>query len=405
MLYAKKMSDSLLVLIKMHTFAVRFHILCFIFYVLIAMVNPFFTLGYGGPEYFCDREAETAKLVEAHTNGRNVALISPRRLGKTGLIHHTFHRLTSEDESRRCFYIDIYNTQNQRDFVLALAKEILGKMDSFGEKLMTQLTTFFKSCRPVFSMDPYSGVPTVSLDIQPQHSESSFKEILEYMKSSGHECFVAIDEFQQILEYPEKGTEALIRSVVQFAPNVHFVFAGSKQHLMANIFSSPRRPFYQSTTRMSISPLNEDVYYEFAARLMRQSGKELPEEIFHNVYTFAHGFTYYIQDIMNRLYSKNIESISMETLMHVYSEIKAEGETVYKDYCDLLAKGQLRLLLALAAEDTVAQPYETNFMHRHHLTAVSSVRLALNALVKNGVVEKSSKGFSIYDRYLSLWLK
>lgn len=370
-----------------------------------AMTNPFFTLGYGGPEYFCDREVETAKLVEALTNGRNVALISPRRLGKTGLIHHTFHRLTNDDGSRRCFYVDIYNTQNQHDFVLALAKEILGKMDSLGEKLMMQMATFFKSCRPVFSMDPYSGAPTVSLDIQPLQSETSLKEIMEYMKSSGHECFVAIDEFQQILEYPEKGTEALIRSVVQFAPNVHFVFAGSKQHLMANIFSSPRRPFYQSTTRMSIAPLKEDVYYEFAARLMHQSGKELSEEIFHNVYTFAHGFTYYIQDIMNRLYSKKTGHISMESLMHIYAEIKEEGETVYKDYCDLLAKGQLRLLRAIAAEDTVPQPHETTFMQRHHLTAISSVKLALNALVKNGIVEKSPTGFSIYDRYLSLWLR
>lgn len=51
------------------------------------MINPFFTIGYGGPEYFCDKEAETAKLTETLTNGRNIALISPRRLGKTGLIH------------------------------------------------------------------------------------------------------------------------------------------------------------------------------------------------------------------------------------------------------------------------------------------------------------------------------
>lgn len=369
------------------------------------MTNPFFTLGYGGPQYFCDREAETSKLVETLTNGRNVALISPRRLGKTGLIQHTFHRLMSEDPSRRCFYVDIYNTQNQHDFVQALAKEILGQMDSLGEKMMAQLASIFKSCRPVFSMDPYSGTPTVSLDIQPYASDTSLKEIMEYMKGSGHECFVAIDEFQQILEYPEKGTEALIRSVAQFAPNVHFVFAGSKQHLMANIFSSPRRPFYQSTARMSIAPLDEEVYYEFAARLMAQSGKELPKEIFHDAYSFAHGFTYYVQDIMNRLYAMRGDSISRADLMHIYADIKGEGETVYKDYCDLLAKGQLRLLRAIAAEDVVPQPYETNFMHRHRLTAVSSVKLALNALVKNGIVEKSTKGFCIYDRYLSLWLR
>lgn len=369
------------------------------------MTNPFFTIGYGGPEYFCDREAETEKLIEALTNGRNVALISPRRLGKTGLIQHVFHKLMNEDSNRRCFYIDIYNTQSQQEFVKLLAENILGKMDKFSEKVMSNLATFFKSCRPVFSMDAFTGVPTVSLDIQPQTSSASLKEIIEYMKCSQHECFVAIDEFQQILEYPEKGTEALIRSVVQFAPNVHFVFAGSKQHLMSDMFSSPRRPFYQSTARMGLEPLKESVYYEFANRLMSESGKLLPESIFHDVYSFAHGYTYYIQDIMNRLYSAPNKEITTLSLMKIYGDIKEEGEIVYKDYCDILAKGQLRLLRAIAKEDTVTKPYESDFMRRHNLTALSSVKLALNALVKNGIVAKAPEGCYIYDRYLSLWLR
>lgn len=54
------------------------------------MVNPFVTKGYAGPAYFCDREQETKDLVQLLTNGNNMALISPRRLGKTDLIHHCF---------------------------------------------------------------------------------------------------------------------------------------------------------------------------------------------------------------------------------------------------------------------------------------------------------------------------
>lgn len=368
------------------------------------MQNPFITIGYNGPEYFCDREVETRKLSEALVNGRNVALISPRRLGKTGLIRHTFHRLTEEDNTRRCFYLDIYNTQNQTDFVKMLASVILGSMDSFSEKLMNSLSTFFKSCRPIFSMDPMTGAPSVSLDIQPQSSSASLKEIMSYMTESGRECFVAIDEFQQILEYPEKGTEALLRSVAQFAPNVHFIYAGSKQHLMADMFTSPKRPFYQSTQRIGLAPLNEDIYYEFAARLMEKGGKKLPKDIFSNVYSFARGYTYYIQDIMNRLYTTAEKEITMQLLMNIYSDLKEEGETVYKDFCDIIAKGQLRLLNAIAKEDIVMQPHETIFMQRHNLTAASSVKLALNALVKNGIVAKSPEGYYIYDRYLSLWL-
>lgn len=369
------------------------------------MANPFYTLGYGGPDYFCDREEETAALVSALTNGRNVALISPRRLGKTGLILHTFNRLVAEDNTRRCFYLDIYSTENQTDLVKQMASAILGSMDSFGEKLMANLTAFFKSCRPVFSMDTITGSPSVSLDIQPQMSSASLKEVMAYMRESGHECFVAIDEFQQILEYPEHGTEALLRSVAQFAPNIHFIYAGSKQHLMSDMFSSPKRPFYQITQRMGLEPLAKDVYYEFASRLMRDGGKELPEDVFYNAYDFAHGYTYYIQDIMNRLYVLPDANVTLEQLYSIYRDIKKEGEVVYKDYCDLMARGQIKLLKAIAREDVVQKPHEQAFMQRHNLTAVSSVKLALNALVKNGVVAKSNNGYYIYDRYLSLWLR
>lgn len=54
--------------------------------------NPFVVTGYFGPEYFCDREEETGSLISALKNGWNVSLISPRRLGKTGLIMHAFDK-------------------------------------------------------------------------------------------------------------------------------------------------------------------------------------------------------------------------------------------------------------------------------------------------------------------------
>lgn len=361
-------------------------------------------MGYGGPEYFCDRDVETKKLASALVNGRNVALISPRRLGKTGLIHHAFHHLMEEDESRRCFYIDIYNTQNQQELVQLLARNILGSMDKFSDKMMATILGFFKSCRPVVGFDSISGAPSLSLDVQQNNSEATLKEIIAYMDESGHECFVAIDEFQQIIEYPEKGTEALLRSVAQFAHHVHFIYAGSKQHLMAEMFTSPRRPFYQSTQHMGLAPLDEEVYYHFAARLMSDGEKSLPREVFARAYRFAHGFTYYVQDIMNRLYALSESEITGAMLDATFLQLVQEGDTVYKDYCDLLAKGQLNLLRAIAKADVVEKPFEAGFMHRHGLKAVSSVRLALNALVKNGVVAKSQGGYFIYDRYLSLWL-
>ena len=37
--------------------------------------NPFLITGYQGPDYFCDREKETASLMSALKNGRNIHIL------------------------------------------------------------------------------------------------------------------------------------------------------------------------------------------------------------------------------------------------------------------------------------------------------------------------------------------
>ena len=72
------------------------------------LANPFIYQGYESPEYFCDREAETKTLMSHLKNGRNVTLISPRRLGKTGLIKNTFYHLGKDEKDSACLYLDIF---------------------------------------------------------------------------------------------------------------------------------------------------------------------------------------------------------------------------------------------------------------------------------------------------------
>ena len=67
--------------------------------------NSFVIYGYKGAEYFCDRQKETESITRALHNERNVALISPRRIGKTGLIHHAFAQIAQTQPDIRCFYM------------------------------------------------------------------------------------------------------------------------------------------------------------------------------------------------------------------------------------------------------------------------------------------------------------
>ena len=116
------------------------------------MNNPFLIVGYQGPEYFCDREKETEVILSALHNGRNITLVSPRRMGKTGLIKNVFYTLQEKEKNAKCFYLDIFSTQNLREFVALLGREILGKLDSLSQSTLKTLLSFFKSC--MFSAEP-----------------------------------------------------------------------------------------------------------------------------------------------------------------------------------------------------------------------------------------------------------
>ncbi len=89
--------------------------------MLMVQLNPFVIEGYLSPEYFCDRVEETALLTRHLTNRCNVALIAPRRLGKSGLIYNCFQQENIR-EQYHCIYIDIYDTKNLNEFVYALGQ-------------------------------------------------------------------------------------------------------------------------------------------------------------------------------------------------------------------------------------------------------------------------------------------
>ena len=67
--------------------------------------NPFLISGYHSPEFFCDRVSETNNILNALYNGRNVTLIAPRRMGKTGLIRHAFYHSKLQNSEITTLYI------------------------------------------------------------------------------------------------------------------------------------------------------------------------------------------------------------------------------------------------------------------------------------------------------------
>ena len=366
--------------------------------------NPFLIAGYHSPEFFCDRKAESSTILEALYNGRNITLIAPRRMGKTGLIHHVFYQLKEQKSDVVTLYMDIYSTQSVGDFVRLFANTVLGQLDSVPQKALNRIGQFIRSCRPVFTFDEITGTPKVTVDVSPTEEESTLKEIFDYLGSSEKRCYIAIDEFQQIAEYPEKGVEALLRSYIQFLPNVNFIFAGSKQHVMQEMFTSSKRPFYQSTQMLTIGTVNRDEYADFAMAHFAKNNLQLPREVFDAIYDKFDGHTWYIQNLLNRLYGYN-RDVEMASITYAMEQIVAEQSYSYADLLKAYPAGHVRLLKAIAQEGCVKEVLAGNFISKHKLRAASSVSSALKKLVANELVYQTTDGYIIYDRFMGEWLR
>ena len=175
--------------------------------------NPFVTYGYESPEYFCDRREETRQLISLLTNGNHVALISPRRMGKTGLLNHCFAQ-SEVQEKYYTFLIDIYATKNLQDMVFQIGRHILNRLKSRGQTAIDQFLRFVTSLRTGISFDGL-GNASWNLGVGDIKSPSfTLEEIFNYLKEADKRCIVAIDEFQAILDYPEQNVEALMRTYV-----------------------------------------------------------------------------------------------------------------------------------------------------------------------------------------------
>lgn len=163
------------------------------------MNNPFVTKGYAGPKYFCDRVKETKDLVKLLTNDNNMALISPRRIGKTDLIHHCF----SQPEIKNRYYtfiIDIYATNSLSDFVEVFGRAILDELKPLGRKVWEGFFNAIKSIQHQISFD-MNGNPVWGLGTAANPS-TTLDEIFSYLHIAGKPCMVAIDEFQKIRNIP-----------------------------------------------------------------------------------------------------------------------------------------------------------------------------------------------------------
>lgn len=370
--------------------------------------NPFIVTGrYVSEEYFCDRVAETRQLAANIINWRNTVLVSPRRMGKSGLIEHTFAQQEIK-ENYETFYIDIYATSTLEEFVFLLSKEITSRLQKTGRKLIDRFFTVVNSLQASFSVDPVSGQPNFALSIGDIHeSGRTLEQVFEFLESNERPCVVAIDEFQQIADYPGgRQLIATLRTLVQRCRQTRFIFAGSNRRMMGQLFNSPSEPFYMSCTPLYLEAIKRDEYSRFASTHFSRAGKHLPEECFTAIYDLFEGHTWYVQTVLNRLFemTETGATVTEQDKAMAIGYILDINDMTFMEMLRTMSARQKELLIAIAKEGKVEGITSAQFVKKHSLASASAVQGAAKPLLENETLAREDGRYHISNRFFSLWL-
>lgn len=369
--------------------------------------NPFIIAGKIPEDYFCDRREETDKLCSHIINQRNVVLMSPRRMGKSGLIHHCFER-NQIKESYKTLYIDILQSSSLQEFVFLFGKAVFENLVSKTQLLINNFFKIIKSLNGKFSVDPFTGLPLFNImlgDIT--HPDITLKEIFTFIESFEGRCVIAFDEFQQIAKYPEKNVEAILRSYISQTSNANFIFAGSERHLLGEMFESYNRPFYHSAMLMWLDPIPEKEYQEFALKMFRTFKKKLNPQGFQEIYHLFGGVTFYIQKTLNVAFSKTSkdQECGKEILRDTILEILEDNSAYYREVLSNMPIRQKELLYAIAIDENVERITGAEFIRKHNLLSASSVQAAMKQMLERDYITCTEKRYRVTDKFLSLWIK
>ena len=369
-------------------------------------INPF-VLSPAIPDgLFCDRQSESATLIKSLLNQENVVLISPRRVGKTGLIYHCFHQPEISDRYITVS-IDILHTTSIQEFIKELGTAVFNTIAKRSKKLTKLFVTTLRSLSGSFGLDPVTYTPTFDLKLgQINMPEYTLDEIFTYLEKADKPCIVAIDEFQQITKYQDANIEAMLRGRIQKLVNTHFIFAGSERRLMNEMFFSDKRPFSQSATLLQLEPIDLDIYTEFAVRQFQTAGKDIEAEAIEWAYKSYDGVTMYVHKLLHDTYADTMpdSTCTIKEMQYAAEQLLQQNAKRLQELLAYVTEQQKEVLYAIAADRYAQRITSSDFVRRHHLKSASAVQSAVKRLLDLDLITEQHKSFSVSDPLLRIWI-
>jgi len=368
-------------------------------------MNPF---SYGTivtEPYFYNRKEENDRIVRTLKGGNNLVLYAPRRFGKTSLVVKAMKEL--ENAGYFCVYFDFMTVYSRESFIKSYSSALFEKQGNL-KRILRLFSEYVKGIKPVLSYGE-NGKPEISFTFsETSISDDMLGKVLdmpEKLALKSKPYIVIMDEFQDIQKLNGENFENLLRSHIQHHQNVHYLFLGSRTHLLMEMFTRSNRPFYNSASVMGLGPLPKDETIEFLVGRFSKSGIHIDKQTSEYLMHKAGNIPYYIQFLASEIWQSVIDSgkkVDHEIINESFDKVIDLKNDYYFEMYDRLSRYQKKLLHALAQEGR--NIFSREYALKYHLSATSTTQKAIHGLIENGLIEKVENEYTFSDPFFRQYI-
>lgn len=373
------------------------------------MLNPFLYGDIVSGPYFTDREKEAAELLSDIRSGQNVFIYSPRKYGKSSLVSMVLER--AQKQGFIAIKIDCFQISSKTRFAEIYARAVSSAISSRMEEIKKFVKDFLPTFLPKLALK-IGGLFELELSFGGKNKDLpeallDLYDLPETLcKRRKKKAVVVFDEFQEIQNLNGLQAEKEMRSKFQQHENVSYIFIGSKKHLLLQMFTDKKRPFYGFGKMLSLSKIPRNDLAKFIKKRFSKTSIEVDIDLPEKVLDITENHPYYTQMLCHELWDicRDRSKVKVKDIDQAINQIIRNQGDLYVTLWDRLSFHQKNLLAAIAIHGG-ENIFSSDFVSENDLGASSSVQKSVAALIDRDVLEKINGRFEFSDIFFKEWIK
>ncbi|OQX52781.1 MAG: hypothetical protein B5M48_04705 [Candidatus Omnitrophica bacterium 4484_213] len=360
-------------------------------------MNPFRFGSIVSGEYFTDRKKEIKEIVSEIKAGQHIVVMSPRRYGKTSLVHEAM-----KASGIKGFRINMELIADEVDLANyyvrnALTLSKFGKIKYYLKNLKVQ---------PYIQIQPGTNEISVSFNAEmrniPALLSGSFQLPEIIARNMKKKIVIVFDEFQEIRRI-SASLERKMRGIFQYHQNITYIFIGSQESMIREIFQDKKNPFYKFGRHISLQKIPRDEFADFI--IGRFSSQKIDAcGIVSDILKFTDCHPYYTQQLCHEIYILNEKkTLTKGIIKRAIDQVTTEHHADYSRWWGSLTNTGRKVIIGIASGN--CNPTSQEFIRKYGIRSASTSGSVISKLTASGtLVKKNGKKVEIEDPFWREWI-